>query len=83
MQPSLKGSRIVAGDPVTLIRLLLRGPAVALPATRERYTNTMPAFVHLSDSEIASLLTYVRRRFGPAPSAALVPGQVTRLRAQP
>ena len=32
MQPSLAGSAVVAGDPATLIRVVLDGPAQALPA---------------------------------------------------
>jgi hypothetical protein len=82
IQPPLRGSRIVADDPVALIRLLLQGPAGALPANRETYSSTMPAFTYLHDGDIASLLTYVRRTFGKATAAPIAPAQVAALRAQ-
>ena len=82
MQPALKGSRVISGDPATLVRLLLRGSVGVLPKSAESYANTMPPFAQLSDSEIASLLNYARRRFGPAAGTAVTPAQVASLRAQ-
>jgi len=64
LQPALDRSAVVSGDPATLVRVLLRGPAAALPAGRRRYANPMPVFSTLSDDELAELLTYVRRQFG-------------------
>ena len=75
MQPALDTSKVVTGDPTTLIRVLLQGPDKALPATRERYSNKMPAFESWPDADIAAVVTYVRRSFGkktPAVSAAQV-----------
>lgn len=60
LQPSLRDSAIVAGDEKLLIQVLLRGPAVALPANRERYGNTMADFSLLTDAEIAAVLNYTR-----------------------
>ena len=47
-----------------LIRLLLEGPDAVLPADREGDVGAMPPFPHLSDGEIARIVTYVRRTFG-------------------
>src|SRR3954468_10409576 len=74
MQPPLVGSAVVAGDPATLIRTGLRGPAQALPANRPRYANQMPPFASaLNDADAADILTFVREAFGngasPVPAA--------------
>ncbi len=65
MQPPLVGSAVVAGDPATLIRTVLHGPAQALPANRPRYANQMPPFASaLNDADAADILTFVREAFG-------------------
>jgi len=65
MQPPLVDDAIVQGDPVMLIRVVLKGPAAVLPKDREPYSNTMPAFeTTLTDEQIAAILTYVRHDFG-------------------
>ncbi len=79
MQPALQDNAIVAGDPNLLIRVVLQGPAAVLPANRPAYSNTMPPFAHLSDQEIADILTYVRQQFG-SNSSAIPPNQVAALR---
>jgi nitrite reductase (NO-forming) len=66
MQPALAGSAVVAGDPARLIDVLLRGPAAVLPADREKFGTVMPPFATLSDEEIASVASFVRRQFGGA-----------------
>ena len=63
LQPALADDPVVAGDPSQLIRVLLLGPAKVLPANREPYSNTMPAFAQLPDNEIAAVLTYIRQQF--------------------
>ncbi len=70
MQPPLVGSSVVAGDPTTLIRAVLQGPAKVLPADRPKYANQMPPFAAVSnDADLAETLTYVRRTFGKGASA--------------
>jgi mono/diheme cytochrome c family protein len=64
MQPALTGSEIVSGDLTRLIEIMLRGPAAVLPSDRTKYSNVMPAFGVLNNTQIADLLTYVRRAFG-------------------
>ena len=79
MQPPLAGSAVVAGDPATLIRAVLHGPASVLPASRARYTNQMPPFAAaMNDADLADTLTFVRKVFGkgaPAVAASAVARQ--------
>ena len=83
MQPALAGSAVVAGDPVLLINVVLRGPAAVLPADRAKFGNVMPPFGTVyNDADLASLLNYLRRNFAPA-APEVTPAQVAAQRAQP
>jgi mono/diheme cytochrome c family protein len=75
LQPALVGSKVVAGPPATVIKVLLLGPEKALPAHKATSGNQMPQFDSLSDEEIASIATYVRKTFGKGASA-VTPAQV-------
>lgn len=69
MQPPLVGSTVVSGDPATLIRAILHGPAQVLPADRPKYANQMPPFAAaINDADLAETLTFVRRAFGKGAS---------------
>jgi mono/diheme cytochrome c family protein len=69
MQPSLAASSVVSGDPGTLIRAVLLGPAQVLPATRTKYAVQMPPFAAaMNDADLAETLTFVRRAFGKGAS---------------
>jgi mono/diheme cytochrome c family protein len=68
MQPALVGSRVLAGEPAVLVRLLLAGPAKALPADRPRAANQMPTFEWLSDTQIADVLNYASSAFARKPA---------------
>jgi mono/diheme cytochrome c family protein len=78
-QAPLAGSAVVAGDPATLIRVVLRGPADVLPANRPKYNVVMPPFGGtFNDADVAAVLTYVRGAFGntaPAITADQVKAQ--------
>jgi glucose/arabinose dehydrogenase/cytochrome c5 len=83
MQPALAGSAVVAGDPVLLINVVLRGPAAVLPADRAKFGNVMPPFGAVyNDADLASLLNYLRRNFAPA-APEVTPAQVAAQRAKP
>jgi glucose/arabinose dehydrogenase/cytochrome c553 len=70
LQAPLVGSSVVAGDPTTLIKVVLQGPAQVLPANRAKYAVQMPPFAAaFSDVDIAETLTFVRRAFGKGASA--------------
>jgi glucose/arabinose dehydrogenase/cytochrome c5 len=79
MQPALAGSAVVAGDPARLLAVLLHGPAAALPADREKYSNVMPPFGGYSDAELASVATFLRKNFAPK-SAVVTAEQVSAVR---
>jgi mono/diheme cytochrome c family protein len=82
MQAPLAESRVVAGAPEALIRLLLEGPRAALAAERAGQVGEMPPFPQLSDDEIAAVLTHVRQAFGHAPSPSVASAQVAALRTR-
>jgi len=83
MQPALAGNATVAGNPNLLIKVILRGPAAALPAEREKFSNVMPAFgAMLNDADVASLVNYLRANFAPGASEVTA-AQVAAQRALP
>lgn len=63
MQPALAGSAVVGGDTDRLINVLLRGPAVVLPADRPKFGGAMPPFNIYTDADIASVINYLRANF--------------------
>jgi glucose/arabinose dehydrogenase len=81
MQAALAESRMVVGKPAPLIRLLLEGSEAALPGERSGDVGEMPPFTHLSDDEVATLASYVRRTFGRATTSAITAEQVAAARA--
>ena len=81
LQPPLVGSAVVTGDLGTLIRVVLRGPAAVLPASKTS-ANQMPPFAYLSDQDVAAALSYVRQEFGKG-AGAVTPAQVAAERAKP
>ena len=81
LQPPLVGSAVVTGDLGTLIRVVLRGPAAVLPASKTS-ANQMPPFAYLSDQDVAAALSYVRHEFGKG-AGAVTPAQVAAERAKP
>jgi mono/diheme cytochrome c family protein len=64
MNPPLIKTPYVTGDKKKLINILLKGLDEEIEIAGEYYTNPMPAHAHLTDQEIADVLTYVRNSFG-------------------
>lgn len=62
--PPLVGTDYVSGDKSRLIRILLKGLNEPIVVQDEEYFNPMASFQHLSDNEIAEILSFVRTRFG-------------------
>ncbi len=62
--PALMGNPIIAGDPDTIIKILLVGPEKMLPPGSPKYSGQMPPIIGLSDAKIATLVTYIRAKFG-------------------
>ena len=81
MQPNLKASKVLGGDPSVLVKLMLLGPAQSLPANRVKYSNQMPTFESLNDQEIADVLNYTLKTFSKKP-AVIKPAQVAAQRAK-
>jgi glucose/arabinose dehydrogenase/cytochrome c5 len=81
MQPALTNNAIVSGDSNRLIDVLLKGPAAVLPPDREKFSNIMPPFSILSDADIASVITYLRKNFAPT-APEVTPAQVAAQRTK-
>jgi len=78
--PPLEGSSWIKGPESVVIRIVLHGLRGPIEVAGAKYNQEMPGFGPiLTDSDIASLVSYVRTRFGNAPPV----GQesVSRIRA--
>jgi mono/diheme cytochrome c family protein len=65
--PPLEGSSWVAGPENRVIKIVLHGLRGTISVRSKIYNQEMPGFGPiLTDADIASLLSYVRRRFGGA-----------------
>ena len=79
--PPLAGSPWVTGPEDRLIRIVLHGVRGTMEVNGKTYDREMPGFGQiLSDADVASLLSFVRRRYG-APSDPIAPETVSRVRA--
>jgi mono/diheme cytochrome c family protein len=79
--PPLDNSPWVTGPENRLIRIVLHGVRGRMEIHGKTYNREMPGFGPiLSDADVASLLTYVRRRFG-GPGEAITAAAVGRVRA--
>lgn len=79
--PPLAGSSWVAGPESRLIRIVMHGVKGPIRVGDKIDNREMPGFgSRLSDEEIASLLTFVRRRWG-GPGVPITRRAVSRIRA--
>jgi mono/diheme cytochrome c family protein len=79
--PPLAGSPWVAGSQDRLIRIVLHGIRGPMTIQGKTYNLEMPGFGQvLSDTEVAALLSFVRKRFGSA-GDVVAPSTVSRVRA--
>ena len=79
--PPLAASSWVTGPETRLIRIVLHGVRGPIPVGDKTYNMEMPGFGKaLTDEDIASLLSFVRRRWG-GPSPAIAADTVRRVRA--
>lgn len=62
--PPLAGTDWVTGDKGRLIRLVLNGMSGPIEVNGTTYDQEMPSFAHLSDEQLASILSYIRTSFG-------------------
>lgn len=79
--PPLAGASWVAGPETRLIRIVMHGVRGPIQVGNKIYDREMPGVgPKLSDQEMASLLSFVRSRWG-APSGLIAPETVRRVRA--
>src|SRR5215472_858742 len=79
--PPLAGSPWVTGPEIRLIRIVLHGVRGPMVVDGKSYDREMPGFGQiLSDTQVALLLSHVRRQFG-GPSEPITAEMVSRVRA--
>lgn len=81
MNPPLIKTKWVLGEKLPLINILLKGMDEEIEIDGEFYNNVMPPHDHLSDQEIADVLTYIRNSFGNKASTITL-DEVKKARAQ-
>jgi mono/diheme cytochrome c family protein len=64
MHPPLIETEWVNGDKERLIEITLNGLSGKIEVDGETYNSIMPPHSHLSDKQIADVLTYIRQSFG-------------------
>lgn len=64
MHPPLDETDWVTGDKERLIKLTLEGMSGKIEVKGEEYNSIMPPHSHLTDKQIADVLTYIRGSFG-------------------
>lgn len=64
LNPPLIKTDWVLGHKKRLIHTLLNGLVDPIVVNGEEYSNPMPSQAHLTDQEIADVLTYIRNSFG-------------------
>jgi mono/diheme cytochrome c family protein len=64
LNPPLIQTEWVTGSKSTLIDMILKGSRGKVEIDGETFHNTMPAQAHLTDLQIADVLTYIRNNFG-------------------
>lgn len=75
LYPPLANTNWVTGDKIRLIRTLLMGLSEPIEVNGETYNQEMPSYAHLSDQQIADVLTYIRNSFGNQ-ADAVIEGEV-------
>lgn len=81
LNPPLGETEWVTGDEETLIEIVLNGRTGEIEVNGDIYNGVMIPHSHLSDKEIASILTYIRSSFGNK-SGPISEKQVATVRAK-
>jgi mono/diheme cytochrome c family protein len=69
MQPAITGGTWVTGDARALALFVMTGGFDSAQRKESDNSNVMPAFGHLSDEDLAAILTWIREKFGKGASA--------------
>jgi mono/diheme cytochrome c family protein len=81
LNPTLVKTKWVLGSKSVLIQQILEGSQGKVEIDGETFNNAMPPLPHLTDQQIADVITYVRNSFGNKASAA-TPAEVKTVRAK-
>ena len=81
LNPPLEKTAHVLGSKTTLIRIILKGMNTHEEIDGEIYSNIMAPHNHLTDQQIADVLTYIRNSFGNK-AVAITPGDVKYVRVR-
>jgi mono/diheme cytochrome c family protein len=79
MNPPLIKTTYVLGEKNRLINIVLKGFNEDVEINGETYSNAMPSFAHLTNQQIADVLTFVRNNFGNK-APAVTKADVNKLR---
>lgn len=80
MHPPIIESDFVNGDKKELIKITLNGLSGEIEVNGEKYNSIMPPHSHLSNKEVADVLTYIRGSFGNN-SGEITPEEVQEVRS--
>ena len=81
LNPPLEKTPHVLGSKTTLIKIILKGMNTHEEINGETYSNIMAPHDHLTDQQIADVLSYVRNSFGNK-AIGITPGDVKYVRAR-
>lgn len=79
MNPPLAGCSWAIGDKERIIKIVLNGMTDRVPIDDDYYSNSMTPHRHLTDQQIADVLTYIRKSFGNNADPVL-PAEVQKVR---
>jgi mono/diheme cytochrome c family protein len=81
LNPPLYNTDWITGNKSKLVQMVLKGSRGQVEIDGETFHNTMPAQAHLTDQQIADVLTYIRNSFGNKASV-VTPAEVKAVRAK-
>ena len=81
INPPLVKTKWVLGDKTVLVQQVLKGSANKVEIDGEKFVGAMPAQAHLTDEQIADVLSFVRNSFGNKASI-LTQAEVKGIRAK-
>lgn len=81
MHPPLSETDWVTGDKERLIEIVLNGMSGEIEVKGETYNSIMPPNSHLTDKQIADVLTYIRTNFGND-AGEITPQEVAKVREE-
>ncbi|TKG95977.1 cytochrome c [Puteibacter caeruleilacunae] len=64
MNPPLANNKTVTGDPEKLTKIVLFGQTGKIVVNGEEYNGIMAPHSHLTDKQLAEILTYIRNNWG-------------------